>query len=86
MPSHLGPAFPPGPDDAVDHVEILQLGGVAPETASRFRAGADCRGFTYGEYLTTLLDLHRRLRERADGGDEVLTTLLDELRLGKIVV
>jgi hypothetical protein len=66
--------------------EDIMLRRVPRETAGWFRAGAGGRGLTHAQYLTALVELHRRLREQADGGDERARTLLDELGLASVTV
>jgi hypothetical protein len=72
---------PPGKD----HEDIM-LRRVPREAAMRFRAGAGGRGLTHAQYLTALIDLHSRVRSRADGGDEPARALLDELGLASVTV
>jgi hypothetical protein len=68
-----------------DHEDIM-LRRVPRETAMRFRAGAGGRGLTHAQYLTALVELHARLRARADDGDEPARALLDELGLASVTV
>jgi hypothetical protein len=93
------PPFPGGPGDVLfvrrpvdreaeggrEHEDIL-LRRVPREIAGRFRAGAGGRGLTHAQYLTGLVELHRRLREAADGGNEQARALLDELGLAGVTV
>jgi hypothetical protein len=72
---------PPGKD----HDDIM-LRRVPRETAMRYRAAAGGRGLTHAQYLTALVELHARLRTRADEGDEPTRTLLDELGLASVTV
>jgi alkylation response protein AidB-like acyl-CoA dehydrogenase len=41
---------------------------------------------THAQYLAALVELHRRARERADGGDDELRRALDELGLTSVTV
>ena len=66
--------------------EDIMLRRVPREIAGRFRAGAGGRGLTHAQYLTALVELHRRLRERADAGDEGAKALLDELGITSVTV
>jgi hypothetical protein len=68
-----------------DHEDIM-LRRVPRETAMRFRAAAGGRGLTHAQYLTALVDLHRRVRELADAGDERLRAELAERGLGSVTV
>jgi hypothetical protein len=91
------PPFPPPHGDVVffrtgheaeagrAHEDIM-LRRVPRETAALFRAGAGGRGLTHAQFLTALVELHRRLRERADSGDENARRLLDELELASVTV
>ena len=74
-----------GAEASREHEDIM-LRRVPRETAGWFRAGAGGRGVTHAQYLTALVELHRRLREQADGGDERARTLLDELGLASVTV
>lgn len=94
----LPPPFPPAHGDVVffrheaeegeegRRTEDIMLRRVPRETAGRFRAGAGGRALTHAQYLSALVELHRRLREQADGGDERARTLLDELGLASVTV
>jgi hypothetical protein len=77
----------PGPEAPGDreHEDIL-LRRVPRETAARFRAGAGGRSLTHAQYLAALVELHRRLREAADGGDERIAKDLDALGLSSVSV
>jgi hypothetical protein len=77
----------PGPEAGGDreHEDIL-LRRVPRETAARFRAGAGGRSLTHAQYLTALVELHRRLREAADGGDERVAKELEALGLSSVSV
>jgi hypothetical protein len=87
----------PGPHDRVmfirgepeaaakDHEDIM-LRRVPRETAMHFRAAAGGRALTHAQYLAALVELHRRARERADGGDAELQRTLEELGLGSVTV
>jgi hypothetical protein len=68
-----------------EHEDIM-LRRVPREVAMRFRGSAGGRGLTHAQYLTALVDLHRRARELADGGDEELRKALDELGLASVTV
>jgi hypothetical protein len=70
---------------AKEHEDIM-LRRVARETAMHFRAAAGGRSLTHAQYLAALVELHRRTRERADGGDAELQRTLDELGLGSVTV
>ena len=59
---------------------------VPRDTAMRFRGSAGGRGLTHAQYLTALVDLHRRVRELADRGDEALRRELDDLGLASVTV
>jgi hypothetical protein len=41
---------------------------------------------THAQYLTALVELHARIRERADAGDETARAALDELGLQTVNV
>ena len=93
----LPPPFPPRPGDVVffrqdaeaepgRESEDIMLRRVPRETAGRFRAGAGGRALTHAQYLSALVELHRRLREQADAGDERARALLDELGLASVTV
>jgi hypothetical protein len=77
----------PGPEPPGDreHEDIL-LRRVPRETAARFRAGAGGRSLTHAQYLTALVELHRRLREAADSGDERIAQELQALGLSSVSV
>ena len=89
----------PGPHDSVmfirgegapepgprEHEDIM-LRRVPRETAMQFRAAAGGRSMTHAQYLAALVELHRRARERADGGDDELRRALDELGLTSVTV
>jgi hypothetical protein len=95
----LPPPPGPGPHDRVmfirgegapaagtkEHEDIM-LRRVPRETAMRFRAAAGGRSMTHAQYLAALVELHRRARERADGGDDELRRALDELGLTSVTV
>jgi hypothetical protein len=51
-----------------------------------FRAAAVGRSLTHAQYLTALVELHRRAHERADGGDDELKRTLEDLGLGSVTV
>jgi hypothetical protein len=92
----LPPPLPPGRGDVLffrreaggegrEHEDIM-LRRVPRDVAGRFRAGAGGRTLTHAQYLTALVELHRRLREQADAGDERARVLLDELGLTTVTV
>jgi hypothetical protein len=66
--------------------EDIMLRRVPRETAMRFRAAAGGRSLTHAQYLSALVEFHRRSRERADGGDEELRRTLGELGLATVTV
>jgi hypothetical protein len=68
-----------------EHEDIM-LRRVPRESAMRFRGSAGGRGMTHAQYLTALVDLHRKARELADAGDEELRKALDELGLASVTV
>ena len=68
-----------------DHEDIM-LRRVPRETAMQFRAAAGGRSLTHAQYLAALVELHRRAREGADGGDEQLRRTLEDLGLGSVTV
>ena len=70
---------------AREHEDIM-LRRVPREIAMRYRAGAGGRGLTHAQYLTALVELHARVRELADGGDERAGAALDELGLQTVLV
>jgi hypothetical protein len=70
---------------AREHEDIM-LRRVPRETAMHFRAAAGGRSLTHAQYLTALVELHRRARVRADGGDEELKRALEDLGLGSVTV
>jgi hypothetical protein len=76
-----------GPPEAGprEHEDIM-LRRVPRATAMHFRAAAGGRSLTHAQYLTALVELHRRARERADGGDDELKRALDDLGLGSVTV
>jgi hypothetical protein len=71
--------------DSKEHEDIM-LRRVPRETAMQFRAAAGGRALTHAQYLSALVQLHRRARERADAGDEELRRELDELGLSSVTV
>lgn len=96
----LPPGFPPHPQagDVVffrsdegeaapgkEHEDIM-LRRVPRQVAMRYRAAAGGRGMTHAQYLTALVELHARLRERADAGDAAAAAVLDELGLQTVAV
>jgi hypothetical protein len=74
------------PEAGVREHEDIMLRRVPRETAMHFRAAAGGRSLTHAQYLAALVDLHRRARERADGGDEELKRTLEDLGLGSVTV
>jgi hypothetical protein len=68
-----------------DHEDIM-LRRVPREVAMRYRAAAGGRAMTHAQYLTALVELHARIRERADGGDETAKAVLDALGLQTVAV
>src|SRR5262245_45468744 len=98
----LPPGFPPHPPHAGDRVlffrsadgdepggkehEDIMLRRVPREVAMRYRAAAGGRGMTHAQYLTALVELHAKLRERADAGDEAARATLDALGLQTVTV
>jgi hypothetical protein len=92
---------PPGPhvgrvvyfkhelDDASDGErthEDLMLRKVPAPVARRFRAAAGGRALTHAQYLSALVELHERLRARADAGDEAAAADLAALALQSVTV
>jgi hypothetical protein len=97
----LPPPFPPHPGAHRDVVfkwqaaadepggkehEDIMLRRVPREVAMRFRGSAGGRGLTHAQYLTALVDLHRRARALADAGDQEVRKALDELGLASVTV
>src|SRR6187455_1205344 len=96
------PGFPPPPHGRGDRVlfrteepedgagpkehEDIMLRRVPREVAMRYRAAAGGRAMTHAQYLTALVELHAKIRERADGGDETARTVLEELGLQTVAV
>jgi hypothetical protein len=70
---------------AKEHEDIM-LRRVPRDTAMRFRGSAGGRSMTHAQYLTALVDLHRRVRELADEGDARLRSELDALGLASVTV
>jgi hypothetical protein len=68
-----------------EHEDIM-LRRVPRDAAMRFRGSAGGRGMTHAQYLTALVNLHGRVRELADAGDERLQRELDELGLASVTV
>jgi hypothetical protein len=66
--------------------EDIMLRRVPREVAMRYRAAAGGRAMTHAQYLTALVELHARIRERADGGDETAKAVLEELGLQTVAV
>jgi hypothetical protein len=75
----------PAEASAREHEDIM-LRRVPRETAMHFRAAAGGRSLTHAQYLTALVELHRRARGRADSGDERLKQELEDLGLGSVTV
>ena len=74
------------PDPGAREHEDIMLRRVPRQVAMRYRAAAGGRGMTHAQYLTALVDLHARVRDLADGGDEQARGLLDELGLQTVSV
>ena len=74
-----------GAPGAKDHEDIM-LRRVPREVAMRYRAAAGGRAMTHAQYLTALVELHAKIRERADGGDETAKAVLEELGLQTVAV
>jgi hypothetical protein len=70
---------------AKEHEDIM-LRRVPREVAMRYRAAAGGRAMTHAQYLTALVELHGRVRERADAGDESARAVLEELGLQTVAV
>ena len=70
---------------AREHEDIM-LRSVPREIAMRYRAAAGGRAMTHAQYLTALVELHARVRDLADGGDERARGMLDELGLQMVSV
>jgi hypothetical protein len=70
------------PEDRAD--EDILMRRVPRETAQRFRAAAGARALTHAQYLAALVELHARLRDLADGGDEQARRELEALGLGTV--
>jgi hypothetical protein len=100
MPVPPGFPPPPHPGDRVlfyraheseggpggkEHEDIM-LRRVPREVAMRYRAAAGGRAMTHAQYLTALVELHARIRERADGGDETAKAVLEGLGLQTVAV
>ena len=68
-----------------EHEDIM-LRRVPREVAMRYRAAAGGRAMTHAQYLTALVELHAKIRERADGGDETARAVLEELGLQTVAV
>ena len=97
----LPPGFPPPPHGrdrvlfyraaeseggpAKDHEDIM-LRRVPREVGMRYRAAAGGRAMTHAQYLTALVELHAKIRERADRGDETARAVLEELGLQTVAV
>ena len=78
-------AEPEGGAGPKEHEDIM-LRRVPREVAMRYRAAAGGRAMTHAQYLTALVELHAKIRERADGGDETARTVLEELGLQTVAV
>jgi hypothetical protein len=76
----------PGEAEPGRESEDIMLRRVPREIAGHFRAGAGGRGLTHAQYLSALVELHRRLRQQADAGDERARSLLDGLGLASVTV
>ena len=98
VPPSFPPHLPPGHGDQVFYIrsaepepgprehEDIMLRRVPRATAMRFRAAAGGRGLTHAQYLTALVELHARVREFADAGDERLRSELEGRGLGSVTV
>jgi len=76
---------PEGGAGTKEHEDIM-LRRVPREVAMRYRAAAGGRAMTHAQYLTALVELHAKIRERADGGDETARTVLEDLGLQTVAV
>jgi hypothetical protein len=85
LPHHDVLFFRSDPPGDREHEDIM-LRRVPRETAARFRAGAGGRSLTHAQYLAALVELHRRLREAADAGDERIAKELETLGLASVSV
>ena len=56
------------------------------ETADRFKARAQARSLTQGDYLKRLVQLHDKAKVMADTGNPTLKDLLLELQLQTVTV
>jgi hypothetical protein len=68
-----------------EHEDIM-LRRVPREVGMRYRAAAGGRAMTHAQYLTALVELHAKIRERADGGDETARAVLEQLGLQTVAV
>lgn len=68
-----------------EHEDIM-LRRVPAGVAHKFRGAAGARGLTHAQYLTALVALHEAMRERADGGDEGVAPVLQQLGLGTVSI
>jgi hypothetical protein len=66
--------------------ENLVLWDVPSDVVHRFRGAAAARGRTEAKHLTALIDLHEAMRQRADGGDDEMAALLDQLGLRTVSI
>jgi hypothetical protein len=92
------PPHPPGPHEDVMYIrhaapesagkehEDIMLRRVPRDVAMRFRGSAGGRGMTHAQYLSALVDLHKRVRELADAGNDQLRQELDGLGLASVTV
>src|SRR5438034_4466580 len=96
IPPGFPPGVPPGrdvmffregapPSGTKEHEDIM-LRRVPRDTAMRFRGSAGGRGMTHAQFLSALVDLHRRARDLADAGNEQLERELTELGLASVTV
>ncbi len=66
--------------------EDIMLRKVPTEVAMRFRAAAGGRALTHAQYLAALVALHEAMRGLADGGNETVAGLLEQLGLTTVSV
>ena len=68
-----------------EHEDIM-LRRVPSAVAHRFRGAAGARGLTHAQYLSALVALHETTRQLADGGDEELAAVLEQLGLRTVSI
>ncbi len=66
--------------------EDLILRRVPRAVAHRFRGAAGARALTHAQYLSALVSLHDTARRLADGGDETMSALLQQLGLQTVSI